>query len=136
MKKIKVGAGAAIIKDKKLLLTKRLDTDDKFPSCWTFPGGGYDSQDGSLLVTTKREMKEELGIDFFPHEKLNFYESVYDDTLIISHVFLGKWSGEMNFDTSEICEIGWFTYDETKTLDIAFAYAETIEDLKKKSLID
>ena len=133
--KIVMGAGAAIIKNKKLLLTKRVSTKKSFPNFWTFPAGGYEETDGLLENTAIREVKEEVGLNFKPAKKLNFYELQNEGCLGVSHVYLGEWSGEVIFQKEEISEAGWFTYEEAKSLDIAFAYREAIEDLHGLSLI-
>ena len=135
MTKIRIGSGGAIIKDNKLLLTKRIETKKHFPNYWTFPAGGYEETDNSLINTAIREIKEEVNLNFKPTKKLNFYEFQNKGTLSISHIYLGEWAGEIIFQKEEITEIGWFTYKETKFLDIAFAYTEVIEDLYKLNLI-
>jgi len=136
MKKISIGSGGVIIKDKKLLLTKRISTKSQFPDYWTFPAGRYEDSDELLKNTAIREVKEEVNLDFIPTSKLNFYESQNLDFLNVSHMYLGTWSGEVIFQKEEISEVGWFTYVETKNLDIAFAYAEVIEDLHDLKLIE
>jgi len=91
--------------------------------------------DDSLESTAIREVKEEVNLDFVPEKKLNFYESRWDDTRSVSHVFIGSFSGELRHLESEVSETGWFTYDETKELDIAFAYMDTIDDLRGMDLL-
>lgn len=56
--------------------------------------------------------------------------------LSVSHVFLGDWRGEVNFQKSEVCEVGWFSYSETLELDVAFAYSEALKDLFDVGLIE
>jgi ADP-ribose pyrophosphatase YjhB (NUDIX family) len=136
MKKISIGSGGAIIKDKKLLLTKRISTKKQFPNFWTFPAGRYEESDELLENTAIREAKEEVNLDFKPIKKLNFYEFQNENFLNVSHIYLGEWSGEVIFQKEEITEIGWFSYEETKELNIAFAYREVIEDLHKLDLIE
>lgn len=67
-----IGAGAAILKDKKILLTKRVSSKKNFPNCWTFPAGRLESTDKSLEAAAIREIKEEINLDFVPEKKLNF----------------------------------------------------------------
>ncbi|NQU79042.1 NUDIX hydrolase [Candidatus Woesearchaeota archaeon] len=124
-----------MIKDKRILLTKRTPNKESFPNHWTFPAGRVEPSDDSLESTAIREVKEEVNLDFVPEKKLNFYESRWDDTRSVSHVFIGSFSGELRHLESEVSETGWFTYDETKELDIAFAYMDTIDDLRGMDLL-
>jgi len=131
----RVAGAAAIIKDKKILLTKRTPNLPTFPNFWTFPAGGIDDTDLSIRDCVIREVKEETNLDFEPTSKLNFYESLANGKRIISLVYLGNWKGEIKPQENEVSEIKFFSYQETQDLDIAFAYKEVIEDLKKLDLI-
>lgn len=134
--KILILCGWVILKNKKLLLTKRISTKKNYPNCWTFPAETLEDSDISLEQASIREVKEELNIDFFPTKKFGFYETNIPETRIIWFIFLGEWTGEIKPLDSEISDIWWFTYSETKKLDIAFSYHETIEDLYKEELIE
>jgi 8-oxo-dGTP diphosphatase len=130
-----IGCGAAILENNKLLLTKRVSSKKKFPNCWTFPAGRLEETDGSVKEAAIRELKEEVNLDFVPKEKLGFYEIHWKDKIIFSFVFLGDWSGDLRIQEEEISEFGWFSYEETKKLKLAFSYSEAIEDLHKKELL-
>jgi ADP-ribose pyrophosphatase YjhB (NUDIX family) len=106
-----------------------------YPNCWEFPSGGHESCDKTLEETAIREVREEVNLNFKPTSKLNFYETPLKTTLIVSHIFLGSWEGEPKYNEREISDMGWFTYEETKWLDIAFEYSGVIEDLRKLDLI-
>lgn len=134
-KNIVIGCGGAIIKDSKLLLTKRVSSKGKYPDCWTFPAGRLETTDKSVEERAITEVKEEVNLDFVPTEKLGFYETRLDGQVILSLIYLGTYSGEVKHQEEEVSETGWFTYEEAKELEMAFAYAETIEDLHKKELI-
>jgi ADP-ribose pyrophosphatase YjhB (NUDIX family) len=133
--KLLVGIAGAIVKDKKLLLTKRHPDMKQFPNFWTFPAGHLEETDKTMKDTVIRELKEEVNLDFIPKSKLGFYETTYENKRIFSLVFLGEWSGEIKRQEDEVSEVGWFTYEETKDLQIAFCYKEAIEDLHKLRLI-
>lgn len=134
-----VGAGAAILKedaeDKRILLTKRVFQKENFPEHWTFPAGRIELVDSSLEETAKREIKEEVNLDFEIKEKLGFYESQRYSKRFISLLFLGSFKGKVKVQESEISEAGWFTYDEARELPLAFAYPEVIEDLHSLGLL-
>lgn len=130
-----IGCGGAIIKEKKILLTKRVSSKKNSPNCWTFPAGSLEKSDVTLAAAAAREVKEEVGIDFKPNKKLGFYESEKDGTRFIGFIFLGEWSGDVKPLETEVSEIGWFTYAETKKLDIAFCYDKAIDDLYESGLI-
>jgi len=132
----RISGSAAIIEDRKVLLTKRNPNLKTCPNFWTFPAGGIDNTDASIEDCVVREVKEEVNLDFIPKEKLNFYESIVNSKRIISLVFLGDWSGNIKFQEEEVVDACFFSYNETKNLDIAFAYRAVIEDLYKLKLID
>ncbi|MDR0369153.1 MAG: NUDIX hydrolase [Candidatus Peribacteria bacterium] len=127
--KILIGCGGVILKDKKILLTKRVETKKNYPKHWTLPAGTLEETDPTLSAAAIREIKEEVNLDFTPTKKLGFYETTTDEYRIIGFVYLGDWKGEVKALETEISEIGRFTYEETKSLAIAFSYRETIEDL-------
>lgn len=134
--KILIGCWWAIIKDKKILLTKRVATKKNYPNYWTFPAWTLEDTDPSLASAATREIKEEVNLNFLPKEKLNFYETILNGTRIIWFVFLWEWDWELKFQESEISEIAWFTYNETLSVDIAYSYSETLKDLFDRWLID
>ena len=56
------GAGIGLVKDGCLLLGKRSDTP--FHGRWAVPGGSRDKTDPNELYTAKRELQEEMSVDF------------------------------------------------------------------------
>lgn len=133
--KIIIGCGGAILKNKKILLTKRIDTKNNFPNCWTFPAGTLEDTDETLKSAAIREVKEEVNVVFTPDKKLGFYETNVKDKRFIGFIFLGKWNGEIKALESEISDIGWFSYKEAKELEMAFSYNKAIDDLHSMELI-
>lgn len=133
--KVVVTSGGAIIEGKKIFLIKRSPVSPVFPDHWTFPGGRTNPDDESLKVTAVREVKEETNLDFSVQKKLNFYESQYNDKWIISHVFIGTASGELKLLEEECIDSAWYTYEETKSLEMAFAYREVLDELHEKGII-
>lgn len=125
-----------IIKDRKLLLIKRIWTKKNYPNCWTFPAWKLENSDKTLADAAAREVKEEVGINFTPIKKFGFYETNTFDTRIIGFLFLWEWIWKVRPLVTEVSDIWWFVYEETKDLDIAFSYSETIKDLYNGWLID
>ena len=134
--KIVIWCWCAVLKDKKLLLTKRVATKKNYPNCWTFPSGTLEDTDETLEDAAVRETKEEVNVDFFITGKLGFYETNTQDTRLIWFIFLGEWKGDILAQESEISELKWFTYEEAMRLDIAFSYAEVVQDLYDRGLIE
>lgn len=133
--KVIIGVGAIILKNKNILLTKRVSNKKNFPNFWTIPAGRLESTDKFLEIGAIREVKEEVNLDFIPKKKFNFYETYINNQRIISIIFIGSYSGKLKFLKSEISKINWFTYKEAKKLKLAFAYKKTIEDLHDLKLI-
>lgn len=134
--KILIWCWWAIMKDKKILLTKRVSSKKNYPNYWTFPAWTLEDTDSTLADAAIREVKEEVNLDFFPTEKLNFYETNLNDTRILWFIFLWEWKWELKFQESEISEMWWFSYEETKKLEIAYSYNETLKDLFDRWLIN
>jgi 8-oxo-dGTP diphosphatase len=133
---ILIGCGGAIIKDKKVLLTKRVASKHNYPNCWTFPAGRIEESDVDLAATAAREVQEEAGLEFIPKNKLGIYETKTKSSRFIGFIYLGEWSGEAKPLKSEVSEMKWFSYEETKELDMAFSYDKAIEDLFNNGLIE
>jgi 8-oxo-dGTP diphosphatase len=131
MRKI-IAASAAIIKDKKILLCKRSQSERKFPGYWALPGGKLDDGE-SFSDAVKREMKEELGVDFLPKEELGFYSYKGEDYEAKGHIFVGDIKGKIKLN-DEIEEFRWFRYADVE-FDMAFAHRKVIDDLHRRGLI-
>lgn len=131
----KIASSAAIIEKGELLLIKRADHVLNYPGHWTFPSGGIEETDPSIYDAVIREVVEETGLNFIPTKKWNFYESVLNGKRYVALVHLGKWSGKIKLQNEEVSECQFFTYKETKQLNLAFAYKEVIDDLYKAGLI-
>lgn len=56
------GAGIGLVKDGRLLMGRRSDTP--FHGKWAVPGGSRDRTDPEELFTAKRELGEEMSVDF------------------------------------------------------------------------
>ena len=119
----------AILKDKKILLIKRHKDKKNYPNYWSFPAWTLEENDLSLEFAAKREVKEEVNLDFEITKKFWFYETILGDYRIIWFVFLWNISWNIKIQQSEVSEYWWFNYKETLSLDIAYSYKETLKDL-------
>ncbi len=87
-----------------VLLTKRTDKVRTHKGQISFPGGGYDETDDSILNTAYRETFEEVGI---PEESIEFIGQFDDYVSIFGHhvsCFVGSvpYPVEYNFSRDEI----------------------------------
>ena len=119
----------AILKDKKILLIKRHKDKKNYPNYWSFPAWTLEENDLSLEFAAKREVKEEVNLDFEITKKFWLYETILGEYRIIWFVFLWNISWNIKIQQSEVSEYWWFNYKETLSLDIAYSYNETLKDL-------
>lgn len=124
-------ASAAIIRDKKVLLVKRIKSAQFFPEHWAFPGGRAESGE-SPGETVIREVKEETNLDFIPSQI--FMKGRYHDRQMFR--FTGEWSGNIELQEEELTDYGWFTCNEALKLKLAFDYENVIGTLCKMHLIE
>lgn len=100
-----------IIDGDKMLIQKR--HRDKYHSggLWANACCSHPVQGESLDTAVERRLKEELGIRCAARELFSFvYFSRYADDLYeyeYDHVFLAEYSGDCEFDRSEIEELQW-----------------------------
>lgn len=130
----RVAGAAAIIKDEKILLLKRSMNSTNHPGRWTFPAGGVEPNDASMEACVIREVKEETNLDFTPTDKFRFYDGMINGIRYISLVYLGNFTGNLKIDI-ESDDAGFFSYEETLTLEVAFSYPETLKDLREAGII-
>jgi|FLOH01.1.fsa_nt_gi mutator protein MutT len=125
-------ATAIILKDKKVLMTKRSSNKPTWPNNWCFPGGKQDPGE-TPEQTIVREVKEEVGLDYKPEKIIRTDNSQFE---IPIYRFIGTWSGEIDLDKKESSEYGWFNYKDLKKLDISENYDQLLEYLYTDGLID
>jgi len=122
------GARAIILKDRKILLGKRLKRDS-FYGLWCTFGGSIEFGETPTQALT-RELNEELGIEIVNPELLTVTETIikYNPREILQlHFFLVKdWKGEI-INKGEHSEIGWFSRDELKDLSMGWIGKKVIE---------
>lgn len=102
--------GVVVEKNGKYLLVQEAKA-----SCrgkWNFPVGHLDPNE-TILAGAKREAKEETGCEIEPTEICQIGNRVLKDGVFISLIFTADLlSEEIVFDTSEILDVKWFSYDE------------------------
>jgi NADH pyrophosphatase NudC (nudix superfamily) len=111
-----IGVGALIVKEDKVLLVKRAQEPGK--GFWTNPGG-YIEQLEAIEETIVREVFEEAGI----HAKVKSIIAVRDQPREIHNLYLAfameYVSGEPVPDGEEVDEAGFFTHEETQSMNVA-----------------
>ncbi|MCK4428766.1 MAG: NUDIX domain-containing protein [Candidatus Aenigmarchaeota archaeon] len=123
---VKTTVGAIIERDGKILLTKR--NVKPFKGCWCIPGGHIEENE-TAAEAVRREVKEEVGLDFEP-----IFFKYFDEILpeikwhAIVLVFKGKFSGEVKTN-EEVSEYKWVSLEESKNLKLAFRLKDILEYL-------
>ncbi len=135
-----VCAAGIIVKDRKMLLTKRRDLRPEFNNKWEFPGGGVENGE-SFTETLIREVGEETGYkvnkieqlpEIFTTTVLNHTES-YQVHLILSVCEIK--SGKFNPADAETCGHGWFTYKEALKMDMLALNKKVIQAKANKKIL-
>ncbi len=133
---IGVGVGAIIInKDKKIFCNKRGQKAKNEKGKWDMPGGGVEFNE-TLEDAAVREIMEEHGFIIEPIELLGVTNHILKDEgqHWVAPSFISKIkSGEPKILEPEKCEeIGWFTMEEIKTMDLSMTTKHDYQLLLKK----
>lgn len=108
--KIGVGVGVLVNKNNKILLIKRSGSHGE--GTWAPPGGHINFRE-SVLTCSKREVKEETGIDIKNLRVLGFTEDLFkkERKHYITIWVNSDWqSGEIKNTNREFSEIHWFPW--------------------------
>lgn len=128
---------AAIKKDNRFLLTKRVtfDNEDKeyAPFAWNLPGGGIEFGETPEEALT-REIKEELNIDVVIEAHVpKMFTQVRKRWQGIFILYLCRFDPKQTITLNdEAEEYGWFTIDEAKTIK---SFPKTIAMMTEASKI-
>jgi 8-oxo-dGTP diphosphatase len=108
----RVGCGAAVMRDGKLLLVQRLTHPEA--GCWGLPGGKVDPFE-SFARAVRREIEEELGIVIEDAGLLCLVEMIDragDEHWVAPVYRVAAFSGEPeNREPAKHAGFGWFTLD-------------------------
>jgi ADP-ribose pyrophosphatase YjhB (NUDIX family) len=121
-----------MIKDNKVLLVKRARYKAKYFWCWTVPWWWMESWE-TPEENVIREVKEETNLDYKPTQlfkKVDKWEK--NGRPRIQYCFIWEFSWEIKLQEEEATDYGWFTYEETKNLKLAFNFEDILEELNKK----
>jgi len=114
-KKVRVGIGVIINKNKKILLMKRKGSHGA--GTWAPPGGHIDFGE-SVINCAKREVKEEIGIRIKNLKLVGFTEDLFkkEKKHYITIWVISDWkSGEAKKSNREFSESGWFSWKRIPT---------------------
>lgn len=110
---------------KRILLQKRCADKDLFPNMWDISVGGHISAGEDSLISAKRELSEELGLnpeefDFLYVDRIK-EKFEYEDILSNEFVTIYKIISDVNIDNlnlqkEEVSEARWFTKGELSNL--------------------
>jgi 8-oxo-dGTP pyrophosphatase MutT (NUDIX family) len=118
-----LGTSVAILKDNKILLTKREDFE-----VWCVPGGGVD-QGESIPQAAIREAKEETGLTIRLTHMVGLYGRSKGNQAIHNILFAAEpISGDLKPQVDEVIDMGYFTLKEALTLNLFADHAQRIAD--------
>jgi len=126
---------AFIVKDDKLLIIKRSETDPHKPGIWELPGGrlapAEDPREGLA-----REVKEEVGIDIEAKEPVSVEHFTRDDGQKITMlVFNARPFSEKVRLGNEHSQYEWVPLDKSKTKLSSWWHSNVDEYIKLKDVL-
>ncbi len=102
--------GGVLEKDNKYLLVQ--EAKENVAEKWNLPAGHLDPNE-TIFEATKREIKEESGLDVELSGICQIGNRKLDDDIFVSVIFSAKvLNDDIHFDPNEILDIKWFTYEE------------------------
>lgn len=108
----RVGCGAAILRDGRLLLIRRVKPPEA--GCWGLPGGKVDPFEAALAAT-RREIAEELGVELHGERLLCLVDYIdpREGEHWVSPVFVTEtFAGEpANLEPEKHSGLDWFALD-------------------------
>lgn len=135
---IGVGIGAIIINDDgKFLLAKRGKKAKNERGKWEFPGGGVEFGE-RMRDSIVREIMEELNIVIEPLEHLPPIDHIIpqDKQHWVTSIFISRIIRGIPtiMEPGKCDEIGWFSIDEIKNLDLSIATQLNIPQIQNKKI--
>ncbi len=111
----------------RILLGKRSRFKRESPLLWETIGGTM-QRDETPEECIRREVSEELNCDLIDLEYFRYYHYKFKNTLMTTHVFIGKLSGETTINGKELEEIRWFTQKDYRKLQFCLNCEDRIKD--------
>ncbi|TSC84839.1 MAG: dITP/XTP pyrophosphatase [Parcubacteria group bacterium Gr01-1014_13] len=133
-------AAGIIVKDRKMLMTKRRDLRPAFNNKWEFPGGGVENGE-TFDETLYREVTEETG---YKIQKIEQLPDILTATALNSkesyqvHLFMSVCkikSGKFNPADAETSGHGWFTYQEALKMPMLPLNKKVIQSTVNKKIL-
>jgi isopentenyldiphosphate isomerase len=110
------GVFIAVVNDTNdLLIHKRADNKDIWPSRWDIGAGGVVSSGESYFDSAVRELEEELGVQA-PLVLIGREPYEDDEVALFGEVFVARHNGPFRFDDGEVVATEWVSFDELKEL--------------------
>ena len=130
--------GGVIEKDGKFLLVQ--EAKEKCRGKWNIPAGHLDPNE-TIFEGAKREVFEECGCKVEISGILQIGNKIASDNAWVSVIFSTKLlEDNIKFDTDEILDVKWFTYEEIMTMkDELRSYkwiTEAITAYKNNKIVD
>ena len=107
-----------------LLMIQRASREgDPWSGHMAFPGGKYESQDGSLLETARRECKEEVGFDPKEHGKsLGALERIHHPRICVDAIVYLLNRRPNIIPNEEVADVFWIPIQELQDKDFHATY--------------
>ncbi len=110
---------------KEYILLARRNTEP-YKSFWSFPGGHiekYETAEDAMI----REIKEEIGLNYYPKFLMNFNEIIPSKKIhAVVSIFTGTVTGELKIFEKEISEVAWFEIQEMFSMNLAFLHNQVL----------
>jgi 8-oxo-dGTP pyrophosphatase MutT (NUDIX family) len=117
------GTSVAILKDNRVLLTKREDFE-----VWCLPGGGVDPGE-SIPQAAIREAREETGLTVHLTRLVGLYGRSKGQQAIHNILFAAEpLSGDLRPQAGEVVDIGYFSLEGALALNLFADHAQRISD--------
>jgi len=101
----------AVVEDGKILLEKRKDDEERYPSLWAIPSGHVEMED--KVSALMREVNEETGLMPLKYMLLKTMPS--DDGKSLLHIFvITEFAGETKQETDEGRKLQWFSVEDAR----------------------